>query len=452
MRTVLARVAVMLSSAVFTLALASPPVSAAGGSIVVNVLSDISADDGTCSLREAVEASNSNTASGASPGECRAGVTPDADSITFAVSGTITLGYPLQSTGSLVVDGGDSITIDGGGFIPLVVLPASTVTLRKLAIVHGGGIYSEGALTLKDVTVSDSFGSAGGGIDSFGSLTMEHSAVLSNTAYNFGGGVSIEKGGTAAISDSTIASNHTRYGGGGLYNEGSVALIRSTVEANTSSFAAVENHGELLIANSTITLNRATSAAGIFNAGKLVAINSTISGNIADERAGGLVADGDETIVNTILAGNVAPTDPEVQDSIESTTASLVGLPAGVTLSQILDPGGPGMNGGPTRTIALVSTPSNPAIDTGHAGTCRAPPISGVDQRGVARPKGACDIGAYEAVTATITSPPTDVSMAAMAGPPSVEAGLAVAGSVVMAAAASLVLALMAAERGRRPR
>jgi len=44
----------------------------------------------------------------------------------------------------------------------------------------------------------------------------------------------------------------------------------------------------------------------------------------------------------------------------------------------------------------------SPAIDAGDATICSATPVSGLDQRGVARPRGAvCDIGAYEAAPAT---------------------------------------------------
>ena len=47
------------------------------------------ADDGVCTLREAITAANSDTASGATAGECAAGA--GADSITFAADYTITL-------------------------------------------------------------------------------------------------------------------------------------------------------------------------------------------------------------------------------------------------------------------------------------------------------------------------------------------------------------------------
>jgi hypothetical protein len=61
-----------------------------------------------------------------------------------------------------------------------------------------------------------------------------------------------------------------------------------------------------------------------------------------------------------------------------------------------LDPAGLADHGGFTPTIALLD--DSPARDAGGAALCAAPPVDGVDQRGVTRPIGAqCDIGAFEA-------------------------------------------------------
>jgi hypothetical protein len=67
------------------------------------------------------------------------------------------------------------------------------------------------------------------------------------------------------------------------------------------------------------------------------------------------------------------------------------------TAAQILAPNGLADNGGPTQTIALV--PGSPAIGHADLHTCQAPPINGVDQRGIPRLTSACDIGAYDTGT-----------------------------------------------------
>jgi CSLREA domain-containing protein len=83
-------------------------------SIVVNSLADTAANDGVCTLREAIQSANLNTASGGAGGECPAGSDdPTIDVITFSVSGTITLGSPLPGIGDNSGDDPGYVTIDG---------------------------------------------------------------------------------------------------------------------------------------------------------------------------------------------------------------------------------------------------------------------------------------------------------------------------------------------------
>ena len=84
-------------------------------------------------------------------------------------------------------------------------------------------------------------------------------------------------------------------------------------------------------------------------------------------------------------------------------TTSIIGLPAGKTLADILVPAGLADNGGPTQTIALALVAGNPAIDAATSGVCAAAPVNALDQRGMPRPA-ACDIGAYEAQPPTIAA------------------------------------------------
>ena len=68
-------------------------------------------NDDDCSLREAVEAANTNTLVDA----CGAGKVVT-DTITFGVAGTITVTSQLSVTagGPLVVDGSEAIMVSGG--------------------------------------------------------------------------------------------------------------------------------------------------------------------------------------------------------------------------------------------------------------------------------------------------------------------------------------------------
>jgi hypothetical protein len=80
---------------------------------------------------------------------------------------------------------------------------------------------------------------------------------------------------------------------------------------------------------------------------------------------------------------------------LRQTLASIIGIPNGLTLADILDPAGLVDHGGPTKTIALTDSATNAAVDTGDAATCAAAPVNGLDQRGLPRTP-PCDLGAYE--------------------------------------------------------
>ena len=89
------------------------------------------------------------------------------------------------------------------------------------------------------------------------------------------------------------------------------------------------------------------------------------------------------------------PAHPDVSGTVTIQLATIVGIPVGLTLADILDPDGLQDNGGPTKTIALTDSPTNPARHKGDAATCVAAPVNGLDQRGLPRTP-PCDIGTYE--------------------------------------------------------
>src|SRR3990170_7639224 len=71
--------------------------------ITVSSAADVIADDGVCTLREAITAANTDTASGATPGECAAGSAADtinvpAGAYTLTIPGA---GEDANATGDL---------------------------------------------------------------------------------------------------------------------------------------------------------------------------------------------------------------------------------------------------------------------------------------------------------------------------------------------------------------
>jgi CSLREA domain-containing protein len=124
--------------------------SASAATITVTSTGDATADDGQCTLREAITAANMNTASTDTTGTpCLAGdATPDTIDFSAAFNGeladTITLASALPPiTSDLTIDGGrggapaQPLTgLDAGGFGGLEV-DSGAVTIKNLAITDG---------------------------------------------------------------------------------------------------------------------------------------------------------------------------------------------------------------------------------------------------------------------------------------------------------------------------
>ena len=148
----------------------------------------------------------------------------------------------------------------------------------------------------------------------------------------------------------------------------------------------------------------------------LTIVNSTIAGNSASKRGGGInVGQGYPPFIigipfaqhvllqNTIVSGNV----DAAGNSADCSSIGLVVFRSQghnlasdrtcpFTLPSDLPNTNPRLgpladNGGPTDTLALL--PGSPAINAGGSVGCPA-----TDQRGVPRPPGHCDIGAFQLV------------------------------------------------------
>ncbi len=404
----------------------------AAGAIVVNTMGDIATNDGACSLREAIISANTDTASGASAGECPAG--SGTDSITFRADGVITLAADLPAIISdLSIDGGGAVTVHGAdAYAPFTIGDIATVTLAGMTVTRGfganyapgwgGGIFNAGTLTVKDSTISDNYADEGGGIFNIGTLTVVGSTLSDNRGnvtpgggsgggiggVDFDGNTTVinstvtgnSSGGcggiankTVTIADSTISDNYADSGTGGICG-GTVSVTRSTISGNgTYEGGGGISASTVTLVDSTVTKNGGGGVTG----DQVIAINSTIAGNLGHEYQTGLGIWATTLVLkNSIVAGNTGPSGADIDATSLTKTASIVGIPKGRTLADILDPAGLADHGGPTRTIALVDAFDNPALEFGDPSICGAAPVSGVDQRGEPRAATACDIGAFE--------------------------------------------------------
>ena len=419
--------------------------------IVVNTTDDeYGANMETCSLREAIQAANTDTAFGG----CAAG--SGADTITLP-AGVYTLtragaGEDANATGDL--DFVSEIILNGAG-ADETIIDADQLD-RVLQVLAGAAVTLDG-VTLRDGQSPDTMdeNSKGGGVYSAGVLTIENSFISENTAAYHGGGVYCNTG-TLAVVNSSISGNTATYAGGGIYNSGGALIIESsTIDGNTTGTSrdggGIYNfEGTLTINHSTISNNISSDSGGgisvtdctttiensaivgnssIHNGGgvenwskwhTLTIRNCTFSGNSAALGGGLDNADGTVNIENCTFANNTANLATAMNQAAGTVSAknsifantcggtivsqgyNLVGLETGCPydgtgdkttsnpkLSPLAD------NGGPTQTYALLY--SSPAVDAIPSGVNGCGTDYTTDQRGFARPVGgSCDIGAYE--------------------------------------------------------
>lgn len=337
----------------FVLFLSSPLMQTAeAASFIVNSTADT--DDGSCTalnctLREAINAAN---ASGS------------ASTITFSVSGTITLSSALpqvtNTVGLTISAQPRQVTISGNDSVQILdVASGARLTLDGLALVNantvgtGGAINNGGLLTVTRCTFGNNHAYLGGAIYSDISTTENTWNVSASTFYQnsatTGGGAIRHGNGTANITNCTFAGNSAPNGAALVNGTGwTINVYYSTIAGNSASAGAiVRNASGAMVLHSSIVANPAAAAncsGSIQNAG-----NNLESGSSCGWGSN---------------SGSLSDTDPLLRSL--------------------------GNYGGATDTIALRR--ASPAIDAGKPADCPA-----TDQRGIARPFGtACDMGSFE--------------------------------------------------------
>lgn len=304
----------------------------------VNSTDDLLADDGVCTLREAIIAANTDSASGLTDGECNAGES-GSDTIELP-AGPYTLSLigseeNDSATGDLdILDdliltgaGADSTTIDASVLTDLgdpdrvfhlfldKTVEISGVTITGGSSITGGGIWNDsstGTLTLKSVTVSGNTSiSFGAGIRNAGILNILDSFISGNTTTSGGGGIANYEnpGAVISITNSTVSGNSANDGGGIYHYSGTTEITTSTISGNTvgdDGGGIYGSSGTVRVTNSTISDN--SGGGGISNASSsLTVTNSTISGNASKTSGGGLNVRGGTThIYSTTITSNTS--------------------------------------------------------------------------------------------------------------------------------------------------
>lgn len=283
-----------------------------GATITVNNLTDdINGADGTCSIREAIIAANSNTTFN----ECAAGsigvdtILLPAGNIIFDTAGAgeqnsitgdldiFAVGGPVELVGT--VPGSPTILNNQADDRILHIL-GGTVELRNVDLENGvppsgqdGGniLNAAGNLTVRSSFIGGGQADRGGGIyNEFGSVTLIDTIVDFNTADIHGGGIynvyDTSSGSSQLLVSQSIIDNNSAGtagppavagNGGGIYTEddGTVQIVDSIISNNSSTNGG---HGGGIYSN-----NNAAGASSTY-----LISNTQIFGNSSSGNGGGL--------------------------------------------------------------------------------------------------------------------------------------------------------------------
>ncbi len=290
------------------------------------------------------------------------------------------------------------MTISGGGHSGVFQVDSGvTASLSGLTITggvanQGGGLDNYGTAMLTDCTISGNSANGGGGLDNnrHAVMTLTGCTISGNSAET-GGGVNIESpdpslfaDNTATFTDCTISGNSAEAGGGVYLAFGTATFTDCTISSNSVSLFG----------------------GGLNSIGAATLTDCTLSGNSASLLGGGLNSEfGTVTIGDTIVAGNTAATEPDVDGAISTdqgynligNTAGSSGLTASTDrLNRAAALAPLGDYGGPTQTMALL--PGSPAIGKGAAlGQT-------TDQRGFPLDSPTPDIGAFQTNPLTVNT------------------------------------------------
>ncbi len=259
--------------------------------IVVDTNSDVMADDGLTTLREAIAAAQ------------------DGDTIVFADGvKNIVLAQDwwdnvLTVNQSITIDGGDGVTIDASG--------AQGDYGSSVFRIVGG--TEDAPVTLRGLTITGGDADNGGGVYvESGYLVVEDSTITGNNAKN-GGGVYVYRG-SVAFDNVEISDNKTtaQYGSGG---DGAAIFVNHQF-ASTATFdaclivdndaegrgavAAIRSGATIEIANTTIAGNDSAKGAALYAGTSTVAVENSI---IAENTIAG-VASSSADVFGSVTATN----------------------------------------------------------------------------------------------------------------------------------------------------
>jgi hypothetical protein len=355
-------------------------VGTADGTIFVNTTNVDNADDGLCSLLEAIAAAN--TRASVNTNDCPAGVGND---VIILPAGTYAATAALEPAGDVEIRGAGTanttivMSKNARGCGVYVAAADRTVRVTNLTLTESGSTGTTGAcaaagtLWLRHVRVTNF---SAGGLrahavgDAPAAITAFNTLVDNNHNPDNGGGIAFVGVGTRIYVEQSAIVNNTSDGlGGGVYGSGAGlnTLKYSTVSGNRAMRGggvaiSLADQGYMALYYSTIAFNHASDVGGgIFQQSPLgVTVNTILNnGIVTNNAADGAAAQSNlnvdwtsnVTCTNSLLyVAQLSRQPPNISDSCRYDVADAV-------LGPLMNMGG----GDGLPIHALL--PGSPAID-----------------------------------------------------------------------------------------
>lgn len=300
-----------------------PRLMLSGTTYVVDSALDVVASDGLVTLREAIDAANSNTA----VHDAQAGSSTEMDHITFDASLD---GIPvvLGGTELLISDeleivglGKDQTIIDAAGLSRVVSTGETTSQLSGLTLTggasdNGGAILNRGDMTLVDCNIGNSTAMGwGGGILHFRStMTLFRCNIYGNVSGEDGGGIYSGFDTLLTLTECSVTSNVVTGDsehGGGIFGRQTVVMQDSIISGNQVAGAGSDGAGVcaavLKMSGCTVLGNSGAQEGGGLLGSTMELIQCKILGN--SSYAGGGISVytyGTATLTDCLVVGNTA--------------------------------------------------------------------------------------------------------------------------------------------------
>jgi predicted outer membrane repeat protein len=244
-------------------------------------------DSGPGSLRDAIASANADSYPASAY-----------DTIQFdspLAGGTINLAMVGDTTvGPSALTITRPIHIDGSTAPGLTIARSSEPETPAFRIF---AVSTSGDLTLEDLAISggqDDSGYGGGGLYNNGTLTLTGDTFIGNSA-DYGGGFYNDNNGTATLTDDSFTGNSASYDGGGLINYGAATLTNVAFTSNSATYGGGldnESGGTATVSGSSFTSNFAGSdGGGLSNFGTATVSGSSFTSNSAGSAGGGIFTD-----------------------------------------------------------------------------------------------------------------------------------------------------------------